>query len=275
MLVKKSVAANLEFEDLRQQKEMIQQFETLHQQESPILLCNVWDVPSAKLAEKLHFKAIGTSSGAIAEMLGYRDGEEMDFAELLHIVKRIKANVQTPLTVDLEAGYSREPRQIAEHVRQLLELGVVGINLEDSLVDQERYLLEAEAFANHLEAVIQELGDQAKDIFINVRTDTFLLGQPKPLEETLARAKIYHRAGANGLFVPCIEQQADIQRIVEESKLPINVMCMPALPSFSILEALGVKRISMGNFLHKFTLKQMESSLKLIVKSSEFKSLFQ
>ncbi len=254
---------------------MIQQFETLHQQESPILLCNVWDVPSAKLAEKLHFKAIGTSSGAIAEMLGYRDGEEMDFAELLHIVKRIKANVQTPLTVDLEAGYSREPRQIAEHVRQLLELGVVGINLEDSLVDQERYLLEAEAFANHLEAVIQELGDQAKDIFINVRTDTFLLGQPKPLEETLARAKIYHRAGANGLFVPCIEQQADIQRIVEESKLPINVMCMPALPSFSILEALGVKRISMGNFLHKFTLKQMESSLKLIVKSSEFKSLFQ
>lgn len=254
---------------------MIQPFETLHQQDSPILICNVWDVPSAKLAEKLHFKAIGTSSGAIAQMLGYRDGEEMSFAELVYIVKRIMANVQIPLSVDLEAGYSREPRQIAEHIKQLLDLGVVGVNLEDSLVGQERYLLEADAFASHLEAIIKKLGDQAKDIFINLRTDTFLLEHPEPVQETLARASLYHQAGANGLFVPCIQQEEDIREVVEENRLPVNVMCMPALPPFSTLKALGVKRISMGNFLHTYSLKQMETSLKQIIETAEFKPLFQ
>ncbi len=254
---------------------MIQDFEALHQQESPILLCNVWDVPSAKLAEKLCFKAIGTSSGAIAQMLGYRDGEEMSFDELVYIVRRITANVQIPLNVDLEAGYSRKPSQIAEHIKQLLDLGVVGINLEDSLVSQERYLLEAEAFANQLNAIINELGDQAKEIFINVRTDSFLLGHPEPVQETLARAALYHQAGADGLFVPGVQEQEDIRHISRKIKLPLNVMCMPALPSFNTLKSLGVKRISMGNFVHNYLLKQIESQLELINETEEFMPLFQ
>lgn len=254
---------------------MIQAFETFHQQESPILLCNVWDVPSAKLAEKLQFKAIGTSSGAIAQMLGYRDGEEISFAELAYIVKRIVANVQTPLTVDLEAGYSRKPRLIAEHIKQLIDLGIVGINIEDSLVDQKRYLLGADVFASHLEAVIKELGDHARHIFINVRTDTFLLGHSEALEETLVRAGLYHQVGADGLFVPTIQKEEDIQAVVRESKLPVNVMCMSSLPDFATLKAIGVKRISMGNFLHSYLLKQMEQSLQQIITTGEFKPLFQ
>ena len=61
-------------------------FKNLHHQDAPLLICNVWDVASAKAAEKLNFKAIGTSSGAIASMLGYIDGEEMSFEELEYIV---------------------------------------------------------------------------------------------------------------------------------------------------------------------------------------------
>jgi len=57
-------------------------FKNLHHQDAPLLICNVWDVASAKAAEQLNFDVIGTSSGAIAAMLGYTDGEEMNFAEL-------------------------------------------------------------------------------------------------------------------------------------------------------------------------------------------------
>ena len=58
-------------------------FKELHQQAAPIIICNVWDVPSAKAAQQLNFQAIGTSSGAIASMLGYKDGEE----ELAYILQ--------------------------------------------------------------------------------------------------------------------------------------------------------------------------------------------
>lgn len=112
-------------------------FKKLHSQDSPVLICNVWDVPSARIAEKLGFETMGTSSSAIAEMLGYEDGEQMQFSELEYIVQRIVSTVQLPLSVDLEAGYSRDPKKIANHIERLYKIGVVGINIEDSLVGEQ------------------------------------------------------------------------------------------------------------------------------------------
>lgn len=62
------------------------------------------------------------------------------------------------------------------------------------------------------------------------------------------RIDLYNKAGVDGIFVPCIENAEDIKEIVNYTRLPINVMCMPNLPDFEILKNLGVKRISMGNF---------------------------
>ncbi len=80
-------------------------FKKLHEQRNPLVICNVWDVASVKTAEKLNFQAIGTSSAAIATMLGYEDGEQMSFSELTYIVKRIMKNTELPVTVDIEMGY--------------------------------------------------------------------------------------------------------------------------------------------------------------------------
>ena len=250
-------------------------FKELHKQESPILICNVWDVASAKAAKKLNFQAIGTSSGAIATMLGYNDGEEISFKELAYIVERINKSVDLPLTVDLEAGYSRQPSEIAAHIIRLANLGVIGVNLEDSIVEQgKRKLINVLPFSAMLKEVCSILKQQNQNVFINVRTDTFLLNIPNALDETIVRAASYHKAGANGLFVPCIEKEEDIARIVKATKLPLNVMCMPNLPAFDLLEKLGVKRISMGNFVFNKTTNLLETELKQILQNKSFKSLF-
>lgn len=122
------------------------EFNNLHSQDKPLLIGNVWDVPSAKMAEELNFKAIATSSSAIAALLGYNDGEEMKFSELEYLVKRIALNTNLPLSVDLESGYSRDPKQIVNHIKRLSQVGVVGINIEDSVVNQKRVLLDANDF---------------------------------------------------------------------------------------------------------------------------------
>ncbi len=52
-------------------------FNALHQQNQPLLLANVWDASSAQAAQQAGYQALGSSSAAIAAMLGYEDGEEM------------------------------------------------------------------------------------------------------------------------------------------------------------------------------------------------------
>ncbi len=252
----------------------VKKFRTLHQQATALLICNVWDVASAKTAEKLGFNAIGTSSAAIANMLGYEDGEEMSFEELLFIVKRIAACCNLPLTVDIEAGYSDDPLITADYIKALAEAGVVGINIEDSKVKGVRTLLDADIFADYLLKIKQKVSMKQINIFINVRTDTFLLEDENALLETQKRASLYQSAGADGLFVPCITNVDDIQAVVSAIKLPINVMCMPDLPNFDVLSTLGVKRISMGNFLFDKLQSDLELTLKNIVDKNCFSSVF-
>lgn len=94
-------------------------FNALHQQNQPLLLANVWDASSAQAAQQAGYQALGSSSAAIAAMLGYEDGEEMSFDELFYVVSRIKTVSELPLSVDLEAGYSATTSHIIDNIRGL------------------------------------------------------------------------------------------------------------------------------------------------------------
>lgn len=249
-------------------------FKELHNQDKPLLLGNVWDVPSTMTAEKLGFQAVGTSSWAVAALLGYEDGEKISFAELEYMVKRIAMNTNLPLSVDLESGYSRKPSEIADHIKRLADVGVVGVNFEDSVLVDNRILIDASNFAKVLTEVNEILQKGNIDVFINVRTDSFLLGHANAANESKRRIGLYESAGADGIFTPCIQNKNDIEEIVECTKLPVNVLCMPNLPDFDTLNELGVKRISMGNFLFDKMYSMYEESAALLINQGSFKSVF-
>ncbi|VAW52737.1 Probable carboxyvinyl-carboxyphosphonate phosphorylmutase [hydrothermal vent metagenome] len=246
-------------------------FKNLHNQNSPLLICNVWDAMSAQIAEKLGFQAIGTSSAAMAAMLGYDDGEMMPFSELCMVITRITETTHLPLSVDIEAGYSRNPSEIVENIKTLVNLGVVGINIEDSVVGYERVLIDAEVFSSTLSSIKARLQTESLDVFINVRIDVFLMEVNNPVVEAIKRIKMYEANGANGVFVPCIEKVNDIQEITSCSALPINVMCMPNLPDFKKLKELGVSRVSMGDFLFDNMYSHFESMLRSVVDTQSFR----
>tara|TARA_R110002050_G_scaffold265164_2_gene406146 strand:- start:1566 stop:2327 length:762 start_codon:yes stop_codon:yes gene_type:complete len=252
----------------------MQVFKKLHEQDQPLLLANVWDVSSAKCAEQAGYQAIGTSSAAMAYILGYDDGEQMPFSGLVFMVKRIAAATSLPLTVDIEAGYSRDTKVIAEHIKQLNQFGVVGVNIEDSIVDGERMLVDRDNFSNLITTLRKYLTELGVDVFINVRSDVFLLGLEGARDEAVLRAKNYQSAGANGIFFPCLTCEEDIRAIVEATLLPINVMAMPDLPEISVLANLGVKRISTGNFAHDSIYKQLTNLLVDIKDKQSCQPLF-
>ena len=249
-------------------------FTELHQQERPLLIGNVWDARSAAIAAELDFQALGTSSAAMASMLGYGDGEQMSFTEMESLIQAIQRGAELPLSVDLEAGYSQRAEEVAAHVAQLATMGVVGINIEDSRVEHNRHLVEAEAFADLIAEVKHILKSKEIDIFINVRTDAFLLGHSNALKEAQRRTALYEKAGADGIFTPCIVKAHDIAAMVDSTSLPLNVMCMPDLPDFETLQKLGVKRISMGNFLFDKMYQDLKGLMEKVLSSASFKPVF-
>jgi 2-methylisocitrate lyase-like PEP mutase family enzyme len=250
-------------------------FSSLHCQPEPLLIANVWDVASAQIAQQAGYSVIGTSSAAIASILGYADGEGVSFIELERLVRRIRTLCSLPLTVDMEAGYGKNVQQIITNLSELAELGVVGINLEDSVVEQgQRRMLDVDTFSARLQAIRNGLIEGGISLFLNIRTDTFLLGHPDALAETITRGCKYALHGADGFFVPCVTKETDISSIVEQVPLPLNVMCMPELPSFSKLAKLGVKRISMGNFIHGNQQQQLLKMLQTIQCEQSFQIVF-
>ncbi|PIT51822.1 carboxyvinyl-carboxyphosphonate phosphorylmutase [Snodgrassella alvi] len=249
-------------------------FNELHKNSYPLILCNVWDVNSTKIAEKLGFQAIGTSSAAIACMLGYEDGEKMQFKELCYVIQRIADNTSLPLSVDMEAGYSRIPTEIVNNIKELATYGIAGINLEDSIVNEERILVDGKSFANIIHEVKSKLNEANLNIFLNIRTDTYVLNVPNKLDETQKRIELYTQAGADGIFIPCLSHESDIKFLVDKSRLPINVMAMPDLPNFEKLQELGVKRISMGDCLFSNMSAMLKHKLGKVMDNQSFNDIF-
>ena len=251
-------------------------FKALHHSENLFILPNAWDAKSALIFQENKFPAVATSSSAVAASLGYEDGECMSFEEYLFIVKRILAAVKIPMTVDIEMGYGKTNEKIAANIKQLAELGVAGINIEDSTIENSnRSLKDANEFAKTIEYIRSKLTSENLALFINIRCDTYLLDVKDKQNETTRRLKIYESTGANAIFLPCINNESDITEAVGNSKLPINVMCIPGLPSFDKLNELGVKRVSMGPFLFNSVYKKVSEFSQKIVDNQNFLSLFE
>lgn len=236
--------------------EQYDKFYQLHHQQRPLIIANAWNAKSAQIIEQAGFDAIATSSGAIANSLGYEDGEKIPFDELLYIIIRIKACTNIPLSVDVERGYTNDLQQLNGYIQQLIDVGITGINIEDAQ-GEEIYLPKLYSIKNYLDKTNQKL-------FINARTDGFLQKLASPLETTIRRAALYKDAGADGLFVTAVRDITIIKEITAGVTLPVNVVAAPPLTSFEALSNSGVKRISMAVLLYKKTYSQLEGLVKAV-----------
>jgi 2-methylisocitrate lyase-like PEP mutase family enzyme len=219
-------------------------FRRLHEK-GLLILPNAWDAGSARLVESLGAKAVATSSAAVAWSHGYADGHFLPVPILAAAVAEIVRRVDVPVSVDIEGGYSEEPAGAAATVSTVIDAGGVGINLEDGAGSPDLLCAKIE----QVRAAASRLG---ADLFVNARTDVYLKNLVPPerrLDETLARAKRYREAGADGIFVPAVISAAAIHAIASAVELPLNVLARPDLPAASELEALGVRRLSAGSGL--------------------------
>lgn len=232
------------------QESKAKMFSTLHWQEKILVLPNAWDVASARIFEKAGFPAVATTSAGVAWSLGYPDGQMAPLEEVLRVVERIAESVTIPVSADLEAGYANSASGVGETVRRLLGTGAVGINLEDAPGEGRAPILDAEVQVQRLEAARMAADREGIPLFLNARTDVFWrsLGDTETrLSEATARIRIYREAGADGIFVPGAGDPETLRTLAAVTDAPLNVLAAPGGLGTSELQALGVRRLTVGS----------------------------
>ena len=223
------------------QHEQARAFHALHK-DGLLILPNAWDAGSARIIEEAGAKAIATTSAAVSWAHGYPDGEALPLATLIAAVREIARTVRVPVSADFEAGFADDPSTVGEFVTRLIEVGAVGINIEDGRGSPD--LLCAK-----IERIRHDASRKGIELWVNARTDVYLHRLAEggaAYEETVRRAKLYADAGANSIFVPGAADESLIARLVKDISLPLNLLAWPGLPDAARLKALGVRRLSAG-----------------------------
>jgi 2-methylisocitrate lyase-like PEP mutase family enzyme len=219
-------------------------FRTLHAGPGLLMLPNAWDAGSARLIESLGAKAIATTSAGLAWSRGYPDGNALPGDRLIAATRDIVRAIRVPLSVDIEAGYSDDARAVARLAVDILQVGAVGINIEDGADSPD-------LLCKKIEAVRESAAHSGVDLFVNARTDVYLrgiAGGDAAAEEVIDRAARYRIAGCDGLFVPGLSEGGAMAAIAAAIKpMPLNVMAVPGLPSVEALRNYGVRRVSAGS----------------------------
>src|ERR1700758_3935443 len=103
-------------------------FRELHRGDTPLVLPNAWDVPSALAFIGAGFVAVGTTSFGVAASRGHADGSRSSKHPNIELAAAL-ASLDCFRSFDIEDGYADDPEAVADYVAQL---DVEGVNIEDS-----------------------------------------------------------------------------------------------------------------------------------------------
>ncbi|WP_446664998.1 isocitrate lyase/PEP mutase family protein [Flexivirga sp. B27] len=246
------------------QTELAATFHALH--DDLVVLPNCWDAASAAVIQQTGAKALATSSAAVAWSLGVKDGNVLDRDLMLEHLRRVCSVAIVPVSCDIEGGFGDSTSDLAETTRLVVEAGAVGVNLEDA---RGGALLPVDEAAARVRAVRKAAAGAGIDLYLNARTDGYLLGAGD-LDDTLSRAAAYLDAGASGIFVPGVTDLDTVARLTAAIDAPVNILTGPSAPSVGDLHAAGARRISAGSSLAGAIFGHLERATRELLGSGTY-----
>jgi 2-methylisocitrate lyase-like PEP mutase family enzyme len=233
----------------------------LHHGPSPLVLINAWDAGSAAMIEHCGLPAVASSSAAVANAMGYPDGQHLLWTQMLEVVGRMAHVVSLPVTADIEAGFSTDLQQLESSIAEIIAAGAVGVNLEDALPGHEHFgpLYPVAEQVERIRTARRTAEKANLHLVINARVDAYWQAGIQPEEamrNTLERGRVYLAAGADCIFVPGLRNPEHIHTVVHHLQAvhpgaPVNILAVPGVPPIPELARLGVKRVSYGSGPHR------------------------
>ncbi|MEE9448874.1 MAG: isocitrate lyase/phosphoenolpyruvate mutase family protein [Ignavibacteriaceae bacterium] len=241
------------------QQNKAKDFLALHKQDKLLVLPNIWNPVGARILEAKGFPAAATASAAISSSLGYRDGEKIKLSTHLDIIERIVKSVEIPVTADIESGYASDIKSLRDSINKVIDTGVAGINIEDS-VEEEGSLRNIEEQCERISTVREVAEERGLHLVINARIDCFLSGNEKPVTEVIAqvikRADEYLKSGADLVYPVGILELKTISNLRKEISAPINILGSHRTIPLITMQKIGINRVTFGPFLFRSALKK-------------------
>jgi len=202
-----------------------------------VIAPGIYDAYGARLTEMAGFEAVYmTGNGVSASLLGRADVGLIDLTLFAQHAHRAAAAVDIPLICDADTGYGN-----ALNVRRTVEEfeagGVAAIHLEDQVMPKKcghipgvRPVVSLLEHARKIEAAVAARRDP--DFLIIARTDA---AGAYGLDEAIARAQAYRKAGADLIFV----ETKNSPTLLDDMKRVTSSVDAPALVNVEEGGALG------------------------------------
>jgi 2-methylisocitrate lyase-like PEP mutase family enzyme len=238
-------------------------FQALHAGE-PFVIPNPWDAGSAKVLERLGFRALATTSSGFAFTLGRRDGD-VTLDEVIAHTAALTAATNLPVSVDMENGYGAAPEDAARAVAAAAAARAAGGSIED--FDPNGTIYDV----GHATERVAAAAEAAGEFVLTARAENHIRGNPD-LDDTIARLQAYERAGADVLYAPGLATPEEIRAVCDAVSKPVNVLARPNL-TFDEIVGAGAQRVSVGGALTWVAVAALVSAAERIRDGGDFSVL--
>jgi 2-methylisocitrate lyase-like PEP mutase family enzyme len=233
---------------MKTQQQKAEAFRRLHEA-GTFVIPNPWDIGSARILADLGYQALATTSAGFAFSIGKPDGDAIvgrdntlaNFAEIVNAT-------DLPVSADLQGGFGKDPKSVAETIRRAAAIGLCGGSIEDATGDPADPIHDF-GFAKERVAAAVEAARAAEHPFmLTARAENFLVGNPD-LDDTIKRLQAFQELGADVLYAPALRNEAEITSVVKAVDRPINVLVGARTNPLTVadLARIGVRRISVGS----------------------------
>jgi 2-methylisocitrate lyase-like PEP mutase family enzyme len=204
----------------------------------------VFDGVQAKLTEAAGFQAVYMSGFGTAASFGLPDLGLIGLGEMSANAARIAAAVHVPVIADADTGYGNESN-VARTVQVYERAGVAALHIEDQESPKRCGFLEGKRVIPLDEMVLKvraAIGARSDPgLVIIARTDAI---QPNGWDEAMERARAYHAAGADMVFVDGLKTR----EMVESAGRDLRGI--PQLVSTWLITPEEAKEMGFAMFIH-------------------------
>jgi methylisocitrate lyase len=225
----------------------------------------------AKVAERLGFRAVYLSGGALSACYGVPDIGLVTLSEFVEEAGRIAAATDLPLLCDADTGFG-EALNVERTVKLFEAVGVAGIHLEDQRMPKRcghlsgKSLVPAAEMAAKIRAAVAAKRD--RDFVVMARTDARGVTD---FDDAVRRAEMYLAAGADAIFPEAMESAAEFAEFSRRVKAPL-LANMTEFGKGPLLDAAALGKLGYAMVLYPLTafrsaMKAAEDTLRAVAES--------
>ncbi len=188
----------------------------------PIMIPGVFNALTAKIAERLGYRAVYLSGGALsAGWAGVPDVGLLTLTEFAEAASTLANATTLPLLCDADTGFG-EAVNVERTVKLYEQAGAAGLHLEDQVLPKRcghltgKAVIEPRAMAEKIRAAVGARRDPG--FVIVARTDARSV---EGFESAVDRARLYLEAGADMIFPEALESAEEFGRFAREVPAPL------------------------------------------------------